>query len=110
MNAKEFQKLLKELNACPNARMWARRKTLRKVWATCHRGDWMYWLVSSIHWMSKNKKLRKLWPSKRLAAAHTYDSIELRAEAARYYPNFPANMKGVTAARLLGRKLTGGRR
>jgi Fe-S cluster biosynthesis and repair protein YggX len=37
------QKLL-ELRACDEARIWAQGKTWKKIFETCHRGDWLLWL------------------------------------------------------------------
>ena len=37
------EKLL-SLNACSEAVEWAGDKTIKEIWDTCHRGDWMLWL------------------------------------------------------------------
>lgn len=39
-----MKNLLKELNACEEAREWAADKTWQEVYETCHRGDWLIWL------------------------------------------------------------------
>ena len=39
-----MKNLLKELNACEDAREWAADKTWKEVYETCHRGDWLLWL------------------------------------------------------------------
>lgn len=39
-----MKNLLKELNACEDARQWAADKTWQEVYETCHRGDWLLWL------------------------------------------------------------------
>jgi hypothetical protein len=39
-----MKNLLRELNACENAREWAADKTWQEVYETCHRGDWLLWL------------------------------------------------------------------
>lgn len=44
MNAKDFELLLDRINACSEAITWADGKSLRRVWKTCGRGDWMLWL------------------------------------------------------------------
>ena len=44
MNAKSLATLLKRLGACGDAVQWAKGKSLKEVWATCARGDWMLWL------------------------------------------------------------------
>jgi len=46
MKSTEFMQLLKSLGACEEARLWARRKTLKKVWESCERGDWLLWLCA----------------------------------------------------------------
>ena len=46
LSAVQFEALLVRLGACTEARAWAHRKTLRKVWKTCKRGDWMLWLAA----------------------------------------------------------------
>lgn len=48
MSAAKFMELLVRLDACHSAKEWARGKTLRKVWATCARGDWMQWLIYAL--------------------------------------------------------------
>lgn len=45
MNARQFDGLLFKLDACSEARKWARGKTLHKVWSTCRRADWLLWLA-----------------------------------------------------------------
>ena len=45
---KTFQELLRELNACQDARMWARGKTIDEVVEECHRGDWLLWLARKV--------------------------------------------------------------
>jgi hypothetical protein len=45
LEAKEFAALLIKLDACIEARKWAKGKSLAEVWSTCHRGDWMLWLL-----------------------------------------------------------------
>ena len=44
MNAKEFSDLLTSLDACLQAREWAKGKSLQSAWKTCKRGDWLLWL------------------------------------------------------------------
>ena len=45
MNATELTTRLKEMNACDTAMEWQEGKSLEEVWNTCHRGDWMLWLL-----------------------------------------------------------------
>lgn len=43
-----FQDLLKELNACSEARKWAADRTIEQVVSECHRGDWLLWLAARV--------------------------------------------------------------
>jgi hypothetical protein len=52
---KTFQDLLKELNACSEAQVWAGDKTIEQVVSECHRGDWLLWLAARVD--ADNRKL-----------------------------------------------------
>src|ERR1017187_2866825 len=39
-----IDKLLKDLNACSDAVSWAKDKSWKNIYNTCHRGDWLLWL------------------------------------------------------------------
>ena len=39
-----MKNLLKELDACEQAREWAADKNWEEIYKTCHRGDWFLWL------------------------------------------------------------------
>jgi hypothetical protein len=41
-------KLLRRLNACPEAREWAKGRTLRACWDESPRGDWLLWLAGRL--------------------------------------------------------------
>jgi hypothetical protein len=43
---KEFATFLYVINACEEAQNFARGKSLKQVWKTCKRGDWMEWLIN----------------------------------------------------------------
>ena len=45
---KTFEELLKELNACQEARRWAKKMTIEEIIDKCHRGDWLLWLAVKI--------------------------------------------------------------
>lgn len=45
MNAEE---LLKSLNACDEACIFAKGKTIKEAWETCYRGDWMLWFFAKV--------------------------------------------------------------
>jgi len=36
--------LLIDLGACRDAQIWAKGKTWKEIYNTCHRGDWLLWL------------------------------------------------------------------
>ena len=44
MTPSEFETLLIELDACEEAREWAKGKTWEEVYTTCERADWLLWL------------------------------------------------------------------
>ena len=45
MDAEQFAAKLDSLDACTNARAWAKGKTLIVAWQECQRPDWMLWLL-----------------------------------------------------------------
>jgi hypothetical protein len=46
--AQKYAELLAGLGACGEAVAWSKGKTLEEAWATCERGDWMFWLVAKM--------------------------------------------------------------
>jgi len=48
MTTPALDKHLSRLNACTEAREWARGKTLAVAWRTCRRADWMLWLAARV--------------------------------------------------------------
>lgn len=46
---KTFKDLLIEFNACNEARIWTKDKTIEEVVETCHRGDWLLWLGKKLY-------------------------------------------------------------
>ena len=42
---KTLTEKLRELNACSEARIFSRGKSLKEAWKICNRGDWMLWLA-----------------------------------------------------------------
>jgi hypothetical protein len=40
----KLDNLLNDLDACENAKNWAKGKTWQEIYDTCHRGDWLLWL------------------------------------------------------------------
>ena len=48
MTARPLSTLLRSLNACDDAREWAKPfDTLQAAWNVCPRGDWMIWLLGA---------------------------------------------------------------
>jgi hypothetical protein len=45
MTNAELMKCLKKLRACGEATSWVSGRDLAQVWESCHRGDWMLWLI-----------------------------------------------------------------
>lgn len=45
---KTFDELLRNLNACVDAQIWARGRTIEQVVAECPRGDWLLWLARKV--------------------------------------------------------------
>ena len=45
MNAEEVEELLISIEACSEARKWAKGKTLAEIWDQCERIDWICWLL-----------------------------------------------------------------
>ena len=68
MNAKEFQNLLNELDACHEAIEWSKGKDFLTVWKTCQRGDWMLWLAKKMQNKDGWPDLRNLTLAKALCA------------------------------------------
>jgi len=70
MNAKELEELLskEQLNACTEAKEWAKGKTLQEVWKTCHRGDWMLWIAREMQGKEGWHTLRQITLAKALCA------------------------------------------
>ena len=58
---------LVSLNACRDAREWAKRKSWKEIFDTCHRGDWLLWLYR----MQEDFDLRKLT----LAKGHCANTV-----------------------------------
>ena len=45
---KTTKTILTELGACPEAVQWAGRKTHKRAWKTCRRGDWLLWIAGKL--------------------------------------------------------------
>jgi len=46
---KSTKDILTELGACAEAVKWAGRKTHKKAWGTCQRGDWLLWIAGKLN-------------------------------------------------------------
>jgi len=49
MESTKFKELLKNLNACNDAKEWASGKPWETIYTTCHRGDWLLWLFRRVN-------------------------------------------------------------
>jgi hypothetical protein len=77
MTAAETQKLLGDLDACFSyGRAWAEGKTLREIWRTCERGDYMLRLLAKM-------EREKGWPDRKVIVLAACDCPEL---ALKYVP------------------------
>jgi hypothetical protein len=45
LNSKDFKALLVRNGACTTAMDWAEGKSLKQVWRTCNRPNWLQWLL-----------------------------------------------------------------
>jgi hypothetical protein len=93
MNKTEFSELLKNLNACEEAKVWAEGKSLEAAWKTCKRADWMLWILVK---MLKTKG----FPNKRLV----FNSVADCAETALHlfekkYPDDKISREAIQAVR-----------
>jgi len=43
-----FKELLIKLDACEQAREWAKDMPIEEIVSTCHRGDWLLWLAQKV--------------------------------------------------------------
>ena len=46
---KTTKTILNEMGACSEAVKWAGRKTPKKAWETCKRGDWLLWIADKLN-------------------------------------------------------------
>ena len=46
---KSTKDILTKLGACTEAVKWAGRKTPKKAWETCKRGDWLLWIAGKLN-------------------------------------------------------------
>jgi hypothetical protein len=93
MNAKQFKKLLEDLNACSDARNFAAKKTLRQAWKECRRADWMLWLL-------KKMAGKTGWPKFKTAGSLICDCAETAMPIyAKYYPKDKRPQMAIDTAR-----------
>jgi len=58
MKKETLYQTLTRLDACEEAKEWAKGKSLNRAWSTCKRGDWMIWLLISKGGSRDDKRLR----------------------------------------------------
>lgn len=81
------------INACPDARRWAKRfgkRAFKKTWLSCERADWLYYAVSNLQHQIFGYGLR---PSVHDRNTHLISRlIHLRRRRNRYKRLVPANI------------------
>ena len=60
MKRETLSQLLTRLEACDEAKAWAKGKTRQNAWAKCQRGDWMIWLLTQNKTVQNERLLRLL--------------------------------------------------
>ena len=105
MNAKEFSALLESLNACEEAREWAKGKSLATALRACKRADWMLWLlgmeVDKLGWLTHPQVVLLACTCAERALKHVpkgEDRPRLAIEAARRWAHDPTDANREAAA------------
>jgi len=106
MNAKEFSALLKSLDACSEARKWAKGKSLAVALRYCTRADWMLWLlgqmkVDKLGWLTHPQVVLLACTCAERALKHVSageDRPRKAIEAARQWANDPTEPNRQKAA------------
>jgi len=105
MNAKEFSALLESLNACEEAREWAKGKSLAGALRACTRGDWMLWLlgmeVDKLGWLTHPQVVLLACACAERTLKHVpkgEDRPRLAIEAARRWAHDPTDANREAAA------------
>ena len=96
MNAKELNQLLVKLSACGEAVHWAESKSLKQVWKTCQRADWMLWICG---YMAGKKG----WPTRKQVVLAACDCAETALKFVPKGENRPAKAIEVARAWARGR-------
>ena len=106
MNAKEFSALLAALNACEEAREWAKGKSLAGALRACTRGDWMLWLLGMESdkpgWLTRPQVVLLACACAERTLKHVpkgEDRPRLAIEAARRWAHDPTDANREAAAR-----------
>ncbi len=97
----DFAAWLKQNHACEETLTWAADKTLRAVWDTCERGDWLEWLLCACGYRWKAPALAEYKRVKATALAE-YERVKAPALAEYERVTAPAwaEYKRVTAPAL----------
>ena len=101
--AEPLSKLLIRLDACEEARDWAKGKSLKTAWAKCERGDWMTWLLANPKAKRDDRLLRLLACDIVGTVLHLVpageDRPRIAIETARRFANGQATAQELAAAR-----------
>lgn len=102
----QFDKLLKDLNACTEARKWAKGQSFYHVWTTCERGDWLLWLCARMTgkdgWPTRQQLTLAACDCAELALKYVEsgeDRPRLAIETARKWARGEATLDEVRSAR-----------
>jgi hypothetical protein len=102
MKKETLSATLLRLDACQEARKWAKGKSLKTAWAKCERGDWMIWLLTHPATIQDDRLLRLLACDIAETVLHFVpageDRPRLAIEAARVLANTPVNTPALSAA------------
>ena len=106
MNARQFSTLLESLNACEEAREWAKGKSLAGALRACKRADWMLWLLGmesdKLGWLTRPQVVLLACTCAERTLKHVpkgEDRPRLAIEAARRWAHDPTDANREAAAR-----------
>jgi hypothetical protein len=98
MTPRDTMRLLRQLEACPKARKWAKGRTLRRCWDDCPRGDWLEWLAGALGvaptapaWAESERVMATAWAEcRRVTAPAWAEYRRVRATAWAEYERVTA--------------------
>ncbi len=107
MEQETLSQLLERIDACGEARAWAKGKSSKRAWDTCERGDWMIWLLTNSVMTQDERLLHLLACDIAETVLHLVpageDRPRLAIEAARGFANGTVTREQMAAARAAAR-------